>query len=423
MAATEQERQREIDRLLRESQATEVEAARSRLASAEAQMTGLQAKLEEMRKKVSEIAQLLRDYDGKKATLASVIARRDKAAAQLTEIEMRRRRPDFQGVEYALRPTTPEMVYPKFATVTTGSTVLLLGLALLVVFAKELLDQRIKSPADVRLLPGAELLGTVPDATEDPLGPARIETAVRSDPSGLIAESFRQIRTVILARADRRGYKTLMLVCPQGGCGSSTIASNLALSMAYNGKRVLVLEVNFRRPIQHQIFDAPAHPGLIEVLRGTTKLEDALVHKDEPRLDILPVGDAKDAPPELLDSPAFRQLLAGLESKYDIILIDAPPALITSESQHLARYVDAVAIVVRAMKDQRGTVGRMLRLFEGQRADVLGVVLNGVRSSAGGYFRKNYEEFYRYREAAGRPGRAVTGLRPAPAATPKNNGD
>ncbi len=413
--ATEQERQREVDRLLRENQATKVAAAKAQYDIAESQMKSLQFKLDELRKKTAEIAQKFQDYENKKASLAVVAQRKDNATMQLQEIDMRRRRPDFQGVDYALRPTSPEMTYPKFASIATGSTILFLGLALLVVFTKELLDQRIKSPADVRLLPNAELLGIVPESAEDPLGPARIETAVRTDPSGLIAESFRQIRTGILARADRRGYKTLMLVCAQGGCGSSTIASNLALSMAYNGKRVLVLEVNFRRPIQHSIFETAAKPGLIEVLRGTAKLEDAIVHKNEPRLDVLPVGDSKDAPPELLDSPAFRQLLTQLESRYDIILIDAPPALITSESQHLARHVDAVVIVIRALKDQRGTVSRMMRQFEGQRADVLGIILNGVRSSAGGYFRKNYEEFYRYREAVRPTGTKAVLTRKAPA--------
>lgn len=418
IVATEQERQREIDRILRENQATEVASAKAQFEAAETQMNSLQAKLEELRKKSGEIAQKFQDYANKKAAVEAVTHRKDNATMQLQEIDMRRRRPDFQGVDYALRPTSPEMTYPKLASITTGSTILFLGLTLLLVFVKELLDQRIKSPADTRLLPNAELLGIVPDATEDPLGPARIETAVRTDPSGLIAESFRQIRTGILARADRRGYKTLMLVCAQGSCGTSTIVSNLALSMAYNGKRVLVLEVNFRRPIQHNLFDTPVKPGLIEVLRGTAKVEDAIAHKDEPRLDVLGVGDAKDAPPELLDSPAFRHLLAQLESRYDIILIDAPPALITSESQHLARYVDAVAIVIRAMKDQRGTVSRMMRQFEGQRADVLGIILNGVRSSAGGYFRKNYEEFYRYREAARPAGAKAALTRKAPVATP-----
>jgi len=221
----------------------------------------------------------------------------------------------------------------------------------------------------------------------------------------------------MLAKTDRRGYKTVMLVCAQGGCGSSTVTTNLALSLAYNGRRVLVLDANFRRPSIHRLFSLPAAPGLIEVIRGTATIDQVIVRKDEPRFDVLPVGDAKEAPPEVMESPAFRQLLAQLESRYDIILIDAPPALLTSESQLLARHVDAVAVVVRAMKDRRGTVGRMLRQLEGQRADVLGVILNGVRSSVGGYFRKNYQDFYRYRDQL-RPSRAARGKAAVAAAKP-----
>src|SRR5690606_33866781 len=93
-----------------------------------------------------------------------------------------------------------------------------------------------------------------------------------------------------------------------------------------------------------------------------------------------------------------RGLLGDLETQYDLILIDAPPALVASECQLLAKHVDAIAPVVRAHKEKRGMISRMLRQLDGYRADVLGIVLNGVRSAAGGYFRKSYQEFYDYRE-------------------------
>jgi Mrp family chromosome partitioning ATPase len=91
-----------------------------------------------------------------------------------------------------------------------------------------------------------------------------------------------------------------------------------------------------------------------------------------------------------------------------LILIDTAPALLTSDCQLLAKHVDAIAIVVRADADQRGMLSRMLNRLDGQRADILGIVLNGVRSAAGGYFRKSYEEFYRYNQngANGKSGKS-----------------
>ena len=85
----------------------------------------------------------------------------------------------------------------------------------------------------------------------------------------------------------------------------------------------------------------------------------------------------------------------------------------TSDSQLLAKHVDAIAVVVQAGSDKRGMLMRMLNQLDGQRADVLGVILNGVKSATGGYFRKSYEEFYRYGERPGRKGKAKAQKKPS----------
>ena len=121
-------------------------------------------------------------------------------------------------------------------------------------------------------------------------------------------------------------------------------------------------------------------------------------------MDVMPAGEAKDAPPELLESAQFRTLLTQLESRYDVILIDAPPVLLTSDCQILAKQADAIVLVVRALAETRGMVGRMLRTLNGFRAEIIGVVLNGARSSAGGYFRENYQQFHAYRRGRGARG-------------------
>jgi Mrp family chromosome partitioning ATPase len=115
----------------------------------------------------------------------------------------------------------------------------------------------------------------------------------------------------------------------------------------------------------------------------------------------MPTGQAASSPPELLEGPGFRSFLGEMEAEYDFVIIDTAPALLTSDSQLLAKHVDAIVVVVRAGVDKRGMVSRMLSRLDGQRADVLGVILNGVKTSAGGYFRKSYEAFYNYRDDEG----------------------
>jgi capsular exopolysaccharide synthesis family protein len=294
--------------------------------------------------------------------------------------------------------TIEELTFPpKWWIVVLLTTIATMGLTAGGVFLWELMDQRLKSPSDVKLVKDAELLGVLPDAAEDPSGNRRIERVVEVDPTGLMAEAFRQVRTAILSKMDRRGYKTLLVVGSQPGAGSSTVAHNLATSIALNGRRVLIVDANFRRPYQHKLMDVNNGEGLIDVLEKRASIDQVVRVAPETGLTVMPTGHAQDTPPEIFEGQAFRALLSQLETQFDLIIVDAPPGLLTTDSQLLARQMDAIAIVARAARDSRGMLGRILRRLDGQRADVLGVVLNGVQSSAGGYFRKSYREFYRYR--------------------------
>jgi capsular exopolysaccharide synthesis family protein len=260
------------------------------------------------------------------------------------------------------------------------------------------MDQSIKSPSDIKLLNEAELLGILPHADEDPSGPSSVERVVEKYPTGLLAEAYRQVRTAILGKMDRRGYKTLLIASAQPGAGSSSVAHNLATSLAFNGRKVAIIDTNFRRPAQHQFVNADNDRGLVDVLLYGASLDDMLLTVHDPDLSVLPTGRAGDAPPEVLESARFRSLMAELETRFDIVLIDAPPALLSSECQLLSKHVDAIAVVVRAGNDKRGMIDRMAGQFTGHRADMLGIILNGVQSSVGGYFRASFRDFYRYRE-------------------------
>lgn len=256
----------------------------------------------------------------------------------------------------------------------------------------------------MRLLPECRLLGVIPDSGEDPSNPVKIEGVVRTHPTGLMAESYRQVRAALLTEVDQHKHKTILLVGAQPNSGTSVVVNNLAMSIAYDARSVLVLDANFRRPMQHHMFDTPVAPGLIEVLAGVAVLEDAIKPLEDPAVDVLPVGNAADATPEIFERAAFDILLNHLKARYDVILIDVPPALLTSDSSTIVKHVDAVVMVVRALEDKRGMVSRMFTQLSGHRAQIVGTILNGVRTSAGGYFRKNYRAFYRYQQANSLPG-------------------
>ena len=359
-----------------------------------------QAALAELNRQKLDLNQQRAELEAMVRDLNNAIEVRNDRQAKIADQQAAAERPDAVPVSVQQSPTRAELVFPKLPIVVPGVTVLLLGLVGGLIFVRELLDKRLKSPADVKAMTSGELLGTLPNAEDDPSGCREIERCVIEQPAGLMAEAYRQLRTAVVSKMDRRGYKTLMLVAGQPGGGSSTVSHNLAASLARSDRRVLLIDANLRRPRQHRIFGCDAQRGLAQVLLDQCTAEEVVHDVDGLSLSIMPAGDTRDVSPELLEQQSLRSMLSGLETRYDTILIDASPALITSEAQSLAKQVDALAVVAAADRDHAGMVSRVMRELDGHRADVMGVVLNGVRAAPGGYYRRAYQTFYSYRDDA-----------------------
>ncbi|MFW6058956.1 MAG: GumC family protein [Phycisphaeraceae bacterium] len=398
--ATQSQREAEFERLARERQAAQLERTAETVTKIEHRLNQIDTDLEELSQRRSDLRDQLRaresEYQALQEQLAQAKRNRDRAQNWLDQVNVQSRHPGAVTVDLRTRPSTPRLTSPKKGVIVPAVAMLVIGVGVGLLFLRETLDQRIKSPADMQLIAEANLLGVLPEATDDPSGSGEIEGAVRRQPTGLIAEAFRQVRTAALGKMERRGYRTLLISGAQPGSGTSSVAHNLACSLAYHGRDVLLIDTNLRRPAQHKLNDVAPNPGLVELLQHKSTIEQAVVKLEGMSLSVLPIGDAHAAAPELLAGSGLRSLLGELESRHDMIVIDAPPALLTSDTQLLARHVDAIVLVVRAERDKRGMIERMLRQLTGQRTEVLGLVLNAARSSAGGYFRESYREFYRY---------------------------
>lgn len=375
-------------------------SASKRLSSTRDVIAQKESELQELQQNKLDLNQQRAELEAMMRDLNNAIEVRNDRQAKIADQQAAAERPDAVPVSVQQSPTRAELVFPKLPIVVPGVTVLLLGLVGGLIFVRELLDKRLKSPADVKAMTSGELLGTLPNAEDDPSGCREIERCVIEQPAGLMAEAYRQLRTAVVSKMDRRGYKTLMLVAGQPGGGSSTVSHNLAASLARSDRRVLLIDANLRRPRQHRIFGCDAQRGLAQVLLDQCTAEEAVHDVDGLSLSIMPAGDTRDVSPELLEQQSLRSMLSGLETRYDTILIDASPALITSEAQSLAKQVDALAVVAAADRDHAGMVSRVIRELDGHRADVMGVVLNGVHAAAGGYYRRAYQTFYSYRDDA-----------------------
>ncbi len=180
------------------------------------------------------------------------------------------------------------------------------------------------------------------------------------------------------------------------GAGATATITNLAVSIAGTDTNILVIDANLRRPRLHALLGAGEHPGLSEVLRAESSLEDAVVRTKVANLSLLPAGRRDAHIYERFVTPAMHAIFEQARREYDIVLVDAPPAVVSSDVIALAAHADATVLVVKALSEKRGLVARLRNQLSDCRAEFLGVVVNGVKASAGGYFRRNFQVTHEY---------------------------
>ncbi len=267
------------------------------------------------------------------------------------------------------------------------------GLALLL----EVADKTVRTPRDLQRQ-AIPVLATIPTTDDDEIEIARVETASLDAPHSITAEAFRTLRANLFFAASPEQQGSILVTSPSGGNGKTTIATNLAISIALSGRRVLLVDANFRRASLPRIFPGMREEGLSNILIGQAHLDDVVTPTSVPGLDVLSAGPSPPNPAELLGSNYLRDLIVDARARYDQMLIDGPPVLLLSEATVLAGAVDGVLLVCQYRTTSRGALQRTQAQLDASNARIFGAVLNRVETRAGGYFRKAYKEFYQYGE-------------------------
>ncbi len=234
-------------------------------------------------------------------------------------------------------------------------------------------------------IPASAVLKTLPSkATMDSLS----ETSpLLNDPRSAGAESFRSLRTAIHVASHAGRLRSLLVTSPLFGEGKSTVAYNTAIAFALAGKKVLLLDADMRKPIQHQLFDRPCSPGLTDVLEGKATTASVIHrHRIVPSLSLLPAGSETSASAELLESDKFNVLLATLTQEYDLVIADSPPILLVSDARILSDKFGATLAVVRARQTTKTVLKSLASVLELSGSRAVGLVLNGVDTNSIDYF-------------------------------------
>lgn len=348
---------------------------------------------------VASLAKAHAELKAKKDRIEQLQEQRALTQQRISEIDVLKVREDarrVQVVQAAMRPR--ELTFPQPEFVIPAVAVLCLGAVMGIVFAREMLDQRVRSTADLAGLPAGRVLGIIPDIEDDPAQPELVEGVVRSAPTSATAESIRQGAVAFsksIAEADTR-VVAMLSTGPESGVTSAIV--NLATCMALSGRRVLAIDANFRRPALATAAQLEEATGLGECLSGAATIGNA-VRASPLGFDVLGAGAQEHRTIERLTTDALDRLLAQAREGWDLVLVDLPPVVVANEALSIAGRVDATCVVMLANRDPRGLLFKLVRQLEEQKGRFLGVFLDRVRVTAGGYLKRNMEAIAEYGSA------------------------
>jgi succinoglycan biosynthesis transport protein ExoP len=257
---------------------------------------------------------------------------------------------------------------------------LLVGIVLggAVAFIRDRMDQRLRSMEEINAALDLPAVGVVPSMSRSE-EPATRGKKVYLDSRSVWAETYRTMRTAVLFSDTKAKSRTILVTSPEAGDGKTTVVSNLAIAMAQDGQKTLILEADFRKPMQNKIFGVNhENKGISSVLAGTDELDEAIKTTCVSGLDLLTCGPDVPNPSETLHSESFTKLVKLLAKRYDRIIVDSPPVLPVTDAQILASVCQITILVLRAEKSTRKASRQARDALLRVNARVLGVVVNDV---------------------------------------------
>ncbi len=267
---------------------------------------------------------------------------------------------------------------------------LVLGLALAQWL--EIRHRRIQTLAEVTEGLGLQILGTVPAMPKGGV-------TAKSNWPHLLTEAVNTTRTMLLSGPYAESTKTLLVTSAMSGEGKTSLTTHLAVSLAGAGRRVLLIDADMRRPAVHKVLGLESKPGLAELLVGNALLDDVTQTCKIAGLHLVAAGVYSREAAAALSGETFSQMLKDASIGYDFVLVDSPPILPVSDALAISKNVDGVLISVMQDLSRYGAVQTACQRLNVVGANVLGVVVSGVKTT-GGYYYYYYDERYSKPETA-----------------------
>ena len=213
------------------------------------------------------------------------------------------------------------------------------------------------------------------------------------EPLSLAAESYRRIKTSLeFANVDKQP-QVVQVVSSMQGEGKSVTVLNLAATYAEDSKKVIVVDLDFRRPKLHRSFRVENKNGITDVLAGHIKLEEAIKHGDN-GIDCLNRGEKAPYPTAVLGSENMVKVFDELRKEYEYIIVDCPPILAVSDATIISRLCDGCLFVISQSKTEKNAAKESIKILRDNNVNVLGCVFCGITSKGSNYYNSKYKYYY-----------------------------
>lgn len=290
----------------------------------------------------------------------------------------------IENAMYGTKPVSPNKKIYLLVALVLG-----LGIPVAVIYLKDLLQYKIKTAEDVKKLSDVPLLSEVPVLDNPVVG----SIYVRENENGIAEECFREMRTSLFFMLEKN-EKVIMFTSTQPGEGKTFLASNLAVSLSYVGKKVLIVGFDIRRPQLFRAFDFQKDRlGVTNYLIDPEQNPlDSIIYHDKKfaNLDILSSGTVPPNPTELLMRDNLKLLMDELKARYDYIILDTAPIGIVTDTSILGKYADVCVYVCRSGVTTKADFTYINTLKDNVNIKKLCTVLNSVVVRKGGYYSKRY---------------------------------
>lgn len=272
-----------------------------------------------------------------------------------------------------------------------------LGLGLAFAFFVAFIDDRVKSSFDIEGVVGLPLIGIIPQIKR--MEQADKAQIVVNNGDRQVSEAFLTLHSSLRLKDESKNAKCILVTSTIPGEGKSFTTTNLALTFAAHGEKVLVIDCDLRKPNIHKSFRIENLKGVIDICAGKATAEEVIVRNIHPNLDVLPAGGRAKNPTQILNSKGFEVMLSDLKKQYDRIFIDTPPLAAVSDALIILPLVDGSIFTIFFNKVRRKAAQFSAKKLLEANVPNFGAVLNGLNLAVSGYYYaqyydKSYKDYY-----------------------------